>query len=245
EGMVSLKQELMYSDTPLYGAQPEVAYDGKNYLITWFNEKDWTKGNGLIGITTRWFANLGIKGKDILVTDIKRSPTVLLGRNGGNIKGNSNGNILFAGWGVAGRGNRMATGALFESGNPLPRDNLNIEKKRRYSGWDTSKMIVIYNTQGGIDGPVSLTWNQDHWLIASRVIVGNRHKQEYRIIASRLDQTGKRLDGPKHWPILYSDKNSVAHPVLASGQKRTLLVFERYDATGISHLNYKIISPHK
>ena len=241
EGVISIKQKLQYSGSPLYGGQPEIAYDGKNYLITWFNEKDWTKSNGLIGITTRWFAKLDIKKKNILVTNIKRSPTVLLGRAGGNIKGNTKGKILLSGWGKAGRGNRMATGALFNDGNLVPLNNPNIEKKRRYSGWDTSKMIIIYNTQGGIDGPVSLTWRNDHWLIASRTITGKRHRQEYRIIGSRLDKAGKRLDGPKQWPLLYKGKNPVAHPVLSSSQRKTLLVFEKYDTTGISYLHYKTI----
>jgi hypothetical protein len=148
---------------------------------------------------------------------------------------------LYAGWGVVGRGNRTATAALFGADRASALKNANPERRARGSGWDTERMIPLYDVGVPVDGPVAAAFGQGMYLATAREAYSGKPSDRNRLLGSRLTAAGGRIDTSPAWPVLHESQHRIASPFLADGDRQFLLAFEQEDASGQRRIWAKIL----
>lgn len=232
-------QMLGLGGEPLWGGGLALARVGSGWLLSWNDEKNWTKSGA--GIITRQFARLGRRSARLEVLEVQRSPALHLGRSGGAFASNGGSYALYAGWGVVGRGNRTATAALFDADRASARKNPDPEQRARGSGWNAERMIPLYDAGVAVDGPVAAAVGQGVYLTAARVAYSGKPSDRNRLLGSRLTATGVRIDASPAWPVLHESPHRIGSPFLAAGDRQFLLAFEQEDASGRRRIWAKIL----
>lgn len=231
---------LAFRGAALAGGTLALARTGGHWLLSWNDEKGWSQ-SGAAGTITRHFARLALQKGRPAVLDVQRAPVVALGRSGGQFAGDGGPAALYAGWGIAGRGNRVATAALFGADRVAALKNPNSEQARGWSGWDTSQMIALHDASASIDGPVAAAFGQGLYLTVAREAYSGQPNDRNRLLGSRLTPAGLRIDKAPDWPVLHESPHRIAHPALAAGNRQFLLVFEQEDASGRRQIGAKIL----
>lgn len=238
-GAAAPAQALKFGGEPLWGGGLALARAGGGWLLSWNDEKNWAESGGRM--ITRQFARLGARGGRLEVLDVQRSPAVHLGRSGGAFASDGVSNALYAGWGVVGRGNRTATAALFGADRASPRKNPDPEQRARGSGWNTERMIPLYDAGVAVDGPVAAAFDQGVYLTIARAAYSGKSSDRNRLLGSRLTAAGARIDASPAWPVLHESQHRIASPFLAAGDRQFLLAFEQEDASGRRRIWTKIL----
>jgi len=221
---------LKFRGEALWGGGLALANVGNDGLLSWNDERSWSNRGG--ATITRYFARLAVRNARAVVLEVQRAPAVHLGQNGGRFASDGASSGLYAGWGVAGRGNRIAVAALFDAGRALPLKNSNPEQVRRWSGWNTERMMTLYEASVPVDGPVAAAYGQGVYLTAAREAYSGKPSDRNRLLGSRLTTAGVRIDKAPAWPVLHESPYRIANPALAGGGRQFLLAFEQEDAAG-------------
>ncbi|HMM46969.1 MAG TPA: hypothetical protein PKC12_03210 [Thiobacillaceae bacterium] len=232
---------LTFRGDALWGGGHALARARGGWLLSWNDEKGWAQtGTGMI---TRHFAWLAERGGRPEVRDVQRAPAVALGRSGGRFAGDGASSVLYAGWGVAGRGSRIASAALFGPGRASAHKNPNPEPTRRLSGWNTERMIPLYDFAIPVDGPVAAAFGQGGYLVVARDAYSGaaNERRRNRLLGTRLTTAGARIDVPSAPQVLHQSPHRVARPALAGGNQQFLLAFEQEDAAGARRIWAKIL----
>ena len=228
---------LKFRGEPLWGGSLALAQAGSGWLLSWNDERSWKKGDGV----TRQFARLAGRNGKVDVLEVQRSPAIHLGLSGGQFVGDGGSSALYAGWGIVGRGNRAATAALFSGERTTPLRNPNPEQAKQGSGWNTERMMTLFNIGVPVDGPVAIAFGQGMYLAAAREAYSGKPSDRNRLLGSRLTASGVRIDAAPAWPILHESPYRIARPVLAAGNRQFLLAFEQEDAAGRRQIWAKIL----
>jgi hypothetical protein len=234
-------QPLQFRDKTLWGGQLALARVGDGWLLAWNDEKAWSLSGGATGMTTRRFARLGLRNGKAEALEVRRAPAIALGRSGGQFASDGASSALYAGWGIAGRGNRVAVAALFDAGRALPLKNPNAEQARHWSGWNTERMITLYNVGVPVDGPVAVAYGQGGYLAAAQQAYSGKPSDRNRLLGSRLTAAGVRIDKAPAWPVLHDSPYRIANPALVGGSRQFLLAFEQEDAAGRRQIWAKLL----
>lgn len=233
-------QLLQFEGKALWGGALALGWLGDGWLLSWNDEKAWTLAGGATTMITRHFGRLSVRDGQLAVLDVRRSPTAHLGRSGGRFASSGASAALYVGWGMAGSGNRIASAALFD-GRASPLKNPNPEQARGWSGWNTERMITLYNLEVPVDGPVAAAFGQDLYLAVARVSHSGRPNDRNRLLGSRLTSAGVRIDKAPAWTVLHDSRYRVANPALSGGSRHFLLAFEQEDAAGRRQVWAKIL----
>lgn len=239
-GPAAPAQPLQFRGEPLWGGELALAWVGSGWLLSWNDEKAWSKSGGLTTMITRRFARLGVRNGRPEVLEVQRSPAVHVGRSGGRFASDGASSALYAGWGIAGSGG-IAAAALFDAGRASPLKNPNPEQGRRWSGWTTERMITLHNADIQADGPVAVAFGQGLYLAAAREAYSGKPTDRNRLLGSRLTTAGVRIDKAPVWPVLHESPHRIANPALAAGDRNFLLAFEQEDAAGRRQIWTKIL----
>ena len=224
-------QALQFRGKALWGGEYALARVGDGWLLSWNDEKAWSLSGGAATMITRHFARLAVRNGKPAVLDVQSSPVVHLGRSGGRFASDGTSSALYAGWGSAGSGNRIATAALFDADPAGPLKNPNPEQARGWSGWNTERMITLYNLDP-VDGPVAAAFGQGIYLAVARQAYSGKPNDRNRLLGSRLTTAGVRIDKAPAWTVLHDSPHRIANPALAGGSSHFLLAFEQEDAAG-------------
>ena len=238
-GAASLTYPLKFRGEALWGGSPALTRAGRGWLLSWNDEKDWTNSGGAAGTITRRFARLGMRNGRADVLEVQRSPAISLGQTGGQFASNG-ASALYAGWGVAGRGNSIAAAALFSAEQATALKNPNPEQARQWSGWNTERMITLYGVP--VDGPVAAAFGQGMYLTVAREAYSGKPSDHNVLRSARLTPAGMRIDAAA--PVIYESPHRIANPALAAGNRQFLLVFEQEDADGRRQIWAKILEAH-
>jgi hypothetical protein len=230
---------LRFRGEVLWGGGLALARAGSGWLLSWNDEKDWSKSGGLTTMITRRFARLIVHNGAPEVLEVQRSPAIYLGRSEGQFVGDGASNALYAGWGNTGRGGRAAAAALFEGERATALKNPNPERARG-SGWSMERMIPLYDAGVLVDDQVAAAYGRGMYLTVARVAYSGKPSDRRRLLGSRLTAAGVRMDAAP-WPVLHESPHSLANPVLAAGDRQFLLVFEQEDAAGRRQIWAKIL----
>lgn len=233
-------QPLRFRGEALWGGGLALTRVGSGWLLSWNDEKDWSKSGGLTTMITRRFARLAVRNGRAEVLEVQRSPATHLGRSGGLFASDGVATALYAGWGIVGRGNRAATGALFGAERATALRNPNPEQAKRGSGWNTERMITLYNIGVPVDGPVAAAFGQGMYLAAAREAYSGKPSDRNRLLGSRLTAAGARIDAAP-WPVLHESPHRIANPALAGANRHFLLAFEQEDAAGRRQIWAKVL----
>ncbi len=225
-------QPLQFRGEALWGGQHALARVGDGWLLSWNDEKAWSLSGGATTMITRHFARLAAHNGKPAVLDVQRSPAIHLGRSGGRFASDGASSALYAGWGVAGIGNRIAAAALFAAGRAGPLKNPNPEQARGWSGWNTERMITLYNLGVPVDGPVAAAFGQGMYLAVAREAYSGKPNDRNRLLGACLTTAGVRIDKAPAWTVLHDSPHRIANPALAGGSSHFLLAFEQEDAAG-------------
>jgi hypothetical protein len=239
-GTAAQARPLKLRDDVLWGGDHALTRAGRDWLLSWNDEKAWTKSGGLTTMITRRFARLALHGGKLAVQDVQRSPTIHLGRSGGQFASDGD-TALYAGWGIVGRGNRIAAAALFGGEGAIPLKNPNPEPKKLGSGWNPERMITLYGVGVSVDGPVAAAFGQGIYLTAARQAYSGKPTDHNRLLGSRLTPAGVRIDAASAWPVLHEAPTRIGNPALAGGNRHFLLAFEQEDAAGRRQIRAKIL----
>lgn len=240
-GRARSAQALQFRGKPLWGGEHALARVGDGWLLSWADEKAWSLSGGATTMITRHFARLAAHNGKPAVLDVQRSPAVHLGRSGGGFASDGASSALYAGWGRAGTGNRIAAAALFDAGRAGPLKNPNPEQPRGWSEWNTERMITLYNLGIPVDGPVAAAFGQGMYLAAARQAYSGKPNDRNRLLGSRLTRAGVRIDKAPAWIVLHDSPHRIAKPALAGGSSHFLLAFEQEDAAGRRQIWAKIL----
>lgn len=221
-------QPLQFRGEPLWGGELALTRVGGGWLLSWNDEKAWSLTGGMI---TRHFARLAVRNGKTAVLDVQRAPSIHVGGRGGRFASAGSSTALYAGWGIVGRGNRAATAALLDS-DASPIRNPNPEQDKRASGWNTERMMTLFNLGVPVDGPVAAAFGQGMYLVAAREAYSGKPADRNRLLGSRLTPAGVRIDKASAWPVLHESPHRIANPALAGGNRHFLLAFEQEDAAG-------------
>lgn len=232
---------LAFRGAALTGGTLALVRTGGHWLLSWNDEKGWSQSGGVAGTITRHFARLAIQKGRPAVLDVQRAPAVALGRSGGQFAGDGGSAALYTGWGIAGRGNQVATAALFDADRAAALKNPNPEQARGWSGWDTSQMIALHDASASVDGPVAAAFGLGLYLTVAREAYSGQPSDRNRLLGSRLTPAGLRIDKAPDWPVLHESPHRIAHPALAAGNRQFLLVFEQEEASGRRQIGAKIL----
>ena len=222
---------LKFRGEALWGGGLALARVGNGWLLSWNDEKAWEKSGGQ-GMITRRFARLGVRNGMAEVLEVQRSPAIHVGRTGGQFASDGTSTALYAGWGIVGRGHRSAAAALFGADRATALGNPNAEPAGEASGWNTQRMIPLYNIGVPVDGPVAAAFGQGVYLTAAREAYSGKPSERNRLLGSRLTAAGMRLDQANAWPVLHESPYRIASPVLVAGTRQFLLAFEQEDDAG-------------
>lgn len=229
---------LKFRGEAFWGGNVALTRIGSGWLLSWNDETAWT----ISTMITRHFARLAVRNGRLDVLDVQRSPTTgALGGSGGRFASDGVSSALYAGWGIAGRGNRTATAALFGSERAAALRNPNPERARGWSGWNTGRMITLYDVSVPLDGPVAIAFGQGVYLAAAREAYSGKPSDRNRLLGSRLTAAGMRIDKAPAWPVLHESPHRIANPALAAGNRNFLLTFEQEDAAGRRQIWAKIL----
>lgn len=227
-GPVGPGHAMKFRGEALWGGSLALARAGDGWLLSWNDEKDWVKGD----MVTRRFARLGTRDGKVTVREVQRAPAIHVGRSGGQFAGDGASTTLYASWSVVGRGKKAATAALFGGEGASALKNPNPEQARLGSGWNTERMMTLYNLGIPVDGPVAVAYGQGMYLAAAREAYTGKPSDRNRLLGSRLTPAGLRLDKASAWPVLHESPHRIANPALAAGDGQFLLAFEQEDAAG-------------
>lgn len=222
---------LSFRGEALWGGELALARVGSGWLLSWNDEKDWTRTGGSSGMITRRFARLVVGNGKAAVLEVQRAPTVHVGRNGGQFA-SGGASALYGGWSNIGRGRSAATAVLFDSARATPTRNPNREPAGQGSGWNTGQMMTLYEVGVPVDPPVAIAFAQGTYLAAARQAYLGKPSDLNRLLGSRLTAAGLRIDQTPAWPVLHESPHRVANPALAGGPGQFLLAFEQEDAAG-------------
>jgi hypothetical protein len=143
-------------------------------------------------------------------------PPSHLGRSGGRFASDGATSALYAGWGIAGRGNRAATAALFGAGramhSKIPTRNSKTGVRLEYGAHDHALRPRV-----PVDGPVAAAFGQGMYLAAAREAYSGKPSDRNRLLGSRLTTAGMRIDEAPAWPVLHESPHRIANPALAGG----------------------------
>lgn len=240
-GAAAPGRPLEFRGEALWGGGLALARVGGGWLLSWSDEKAWSKSKGLTTMITRHFARLTVRNGKAEVLEVQRSPAIHLGRSGGQFASDGASTALYAGWGIVGRGKRAATAALFGWERATPLRNPNPELTKQGSGWNTERMFTLYDFSVPVDGPVSAAFGQGIYLTVAREAYSGKPSDRNRLLGSRLTAAGVRIDESPAWPVLHQSPHRIANPVLAAGNRQFLLVFEQEDAAGQRQIRAKIL----
>ncbi len=240
-GGVRPVQPLQFRGNALWGGEHALARIGDGWLLSWNDEKAWSLSGGATSMITRHFARLAVRNGKPAVLAVQRSPAIPIGRSGGRFASSGAATALYASWGIAGRGNRTATAALFGTEGATAFRNPNQEQARGWSGWNTERMITLYNLDVPVDGPVAVAFGQGMYLAVAREAYSGKPSDRNRLLGSRLTAAGVRIDESPAWPVLHQSPHRIANPALAAGNRQFLLVFEQEDAAGQRQIWSKIL----
>lgn len=224
----------------LWGGELALARLGNDWLLSWNDEKDWSLSGGATTMITRRFARLADRNGKPEVTDVQRSPAIHVGRSGGRFASEGGSTALYAGWGIVGRGNRAATAVLFDP-DASPIRNPNPEQDKRASGWNTERMMTLFDLGTPVDGPVAIAFGQGVYLAVARQAYSGQPSDRNRLLGSRLNRAGVRIDKASSWPVLHDSPYRIANPALAGGHSNFLLAFEQEDVSGRRTIQAKIL----
>jgi len=234
-------QPLQFRGKALWGGELALARVGDGWLLSWNDEKAWSLSGGATTMITRHFARLAVRNGKPAVVEVQRSPAVHVGRSGGRFASDGASAALYAGWAIAGAGNRIAVAALFDAGRFGPLKNPNPEQPRGWSEWNTERMITLYNLDVPVDGPVAAAFGHGMYLAAAREAYSGKPNDRNRLLGSRLTTAGVRIDKAPAWPVLHESPYRIANPALAGGSRQFLLAFEQEDAAGRRRVWAKIL----
>lgn len=240
-GPLAPAQPLKFHGDFLWGGKLALARAGNGWLLSWDDEKAWSKSQHLTTMITRHFARLAFHNGKAAVLEVRRSPAIHIGRSGGRFASDGASSALYAGWGIAGRGNRIAAASLFDPGRVTPLKNPNPEPAKGWSGWNTKSMILLYNVGVPVDGPVAIAFGQGLYLAAAREASSGELSGHNRLLGSRLTTSGVRIDKAPASPVLHESPHRIANPALAGADRNFLLVFEQEDAAGRRQIWAKIL----
>lgn len=240
-GPAAPPRPLRFNDEALWGGELALARAGRGWLLSWNDEKAWSKNRGLATMITRRFARLGLRDGVAAVLAVQRAPTVHVGRNGGRFASDGDATAVYAGWGLVGRGNRAATAARFGGEGASALRNPNPEKAKLGSGWDPEYVMTLYAPGVPVDGPIAVAFGQGIFMVAAREAYTGRPGENNRLFGSRLTRAGVRIDQTSTPPLLHESAQRIANPALAGGAGQFLLAFEQEDATGRRQVWTKIV----
>lgn len=239
-GPAAPAQPLQFRGESLWGGDLALVRVGGGWLLSWNDEKAWSLTGGATTMITRHFAKLAVRNGKVAVLDVQRAPAIHVGRSGGRFAGGGGPLALYAGWAIVGRGNRAATAVLFDSDASSIR-NPNPEQDKRASGWNTERMMTLFNLGVPVDGPVAAAFSQGMYLAAAREAYSGKPTDRNRLLGSRLTPSGVRIDKASAWPVLHESPYRIANPALAGGSRHFLLAFEQEDAAGRRQIWTKIL----
>jgi len=240
-GGVRPVQPLQFHGNALWGGEHALARIGDGWLLSWNDEKAWSLSGGATTMITRHFARLAVRNGKPAVLEVQRSPAIHIGRSGGRFASAGASTALYVGWGIAGRGNRTATAALFGTERATAFRNPNQEQARGWSGWNTERMITLYNLGVPVDGPVAAAFGLGMYLTVAREAYSGKPSDRNRLLGSRLTKAGVRIDKAPAWIVLHDSPHRIANPALVGGSSHFLLAFEQEDAAGRRQIWAKIL----
>lgn len=230
-GSIGPVQTLSFRGKHLHGGNLALGATGSQWLLSWKDELDWRPGPGMI---TRRFARLALAGSAVRVEDVRVSPSVILGRKGGDFVSGRGANAAFVGWGESGRGRLIPQGAVFDAESAVPRRNPNADPNPGISGWNTERAFTLFARGAQVEGPLGAAFGGGRYVVAGRVRarINRGDRIQYRIVGSQFDPSGRRLSDPARLPVFAKSLHPLADPALASGPNGFILVFEQEDGPG-------------
>lgn len=237
-GDVGPVQTLSFRGKDLHGGNLALGATGGHWLLSWKDELAWRPGPGMI---TRRFARLAIAGTTVRVEEVRRSPSVILGRKGGDFVGGHDAGMAFVGWGEIGRGRLIPQGAVFDAGSAIPRLNPNADPNPGISGWNTERVFTLFARHAQVEGPLAAAFGGGRYLVAgrTRTRIGRGDRIQYRIVGSQFDPSGRRLSDPARLPVFDQSLHPLADPALSFGPNGFILVFEQEDGPEKHRLRIK------
>lgn len=219
-------------DHTLTGGNLALTRSGAGWIIAWNDNSNWS--TGAEGIVTGRFARLQRKGDHLVATEIERSPSIHLGKDTGRFVTSDKGVSMYAGWSIAGKGerNRVGTAVLFNPTGLEPLPNPNTETKRNWSAWKTEIMIPLFFAPIAVEAPVAITYGHDLFFAAATSPYTDSRTPVQKIYGMGITAQGKRIYNKNDWPVLHESKKMLASPALAAGTKGFLLVFQEENEQG-------------
>ena len=230
-GGVGPVQTLSFRSKILHGGDLALGATGSHWLLSWKDELDWRPGPGMI---TRRFARLALARSAVRVEEVQASPSVILGRKGGEFVSGRGADAAFVGWGGIGRGRLIPQGAVFSADSAIPRLNPNADPNLGISGWNTERVFTLFPRDAQVEGPLAAAFGDGRYVVAGRMRsrIGQGDTIQYRIVGSQFDPSGRRLPDPARLPVFEQSLHPLADPALASGPNGFILVFEQEDGPG-------------
>lgn len=227
---------LNFHGEALWGGEHALVRVGDGWLLSWNDERSWSKSSGATGMITRHFARLAVHDGKATVLKVQRAPAIHVGRSGGLFSSDGKSTALYAGSSIVGRGNRAATAILLDGVRAAAIKNPNPEQAKQGSGWNTEYMMTLFNIGVPVDSPVATAFGQGVYLAVARKAYSGKPSDRNLLLGSRLTTAGIRLDAASSWPVLHDSPHRIANPVLAGGEGHFMLAFEQEDADGRRHI---------
>lgn len=219
-------------DLTLTGGNIALTKTGTGWIIAWNDNSNWSTGGE--GIITGRFARLKRQGDRLVATEIERSPSIHLGKDTGRFATSDRGLSMYAGWSIAGKGerNRVGTAVLFGATGVTPLANPNTETKRNWSAWNTETMIPLFFAPIAVEAPIAITFGHNMFFAAASSPYTDSKTPVQKIYAMGIDRQGRRIYGENNWPVLHESSRMLANPALSSGGKGFLLVYQQENNQG-------------
>lgn len=239
-GKVAPTRVLTLRGETLLGGDLALASFSDRAILAWKDETKWHRGEAG-SMITRYFARLKLTAAGPEVLEVERSSANVLGRDSGRFAGDGSRRALYAGWGVLGRGQKMAAGALFSPDSAIALENPNVEAKVKQSLSDTRRAITLFSPSPRIDGPVAVAFGPGGILVAALEAAEGKQVRN-RIIGAFLTPAGKHLYDPDKPSSLHETDRPITSPTLAAGPEGFVLVFEQDGGADLQRLLAKNVS---
>lgn len=215
---------LARSGKPLLGGSPTIARQRSGWLLAWNDEHAWVVATGMVTRRAAWLHGSASKPT---VADVETVP--LFARNTSSARMFGAGDVaLFAGWGIDGRGRRVAAAAIYRDGTVTALENPNGDLARDKAR-DQSRMLNAFPHEEWVDGPIAGDFGCGRFLLVTRTLP-SRAEPAYRFVAMPISPAGRRLDAKP--AVVTTSDTPIANPVLAFAGEAALLVYEQAEDSG-------------
>ncbi|WP_022668868.1 hypothetical protein [Desulfospira joergensenii] len=240
-GKIHYNERLKYENNALYGGDPEISCIGDKCILSWNDEKSW-KSTSMSGRMTGRFAAISVQDNGVTITDCQKAPTYFL--KGGGRFAKSREKFLYCIWDNGKRGQSVAVAALFDPDKALPKKNLNKEKQRHLSGWNTLQMISLNPSGVFLDSPLDVNFYRGNFLVVGRLSILKHPTPPFQIVGKILSKDGIK-ENEDLLPVLHDSRRPVSAPTLADTGNGLIMVWEQEVSPGKNRIMSKQIGMEK